>query len=132
MATPPTAPAPGNGARPIIFGKAKLIAVLVLSVSVVLCLAFSWETKSALTLSFSDHNGGASNFLNSKKSLVDVTPWQTAQTLAALAVSAEETEYAHDAERLADHEVDQAFASALRQARLQSEHRTLTGEALTL
>ncbi len=32
--------------------------------------------------------------------------------------------------RLADHEVDQAFAAALRQAQLQSEHRTLTGQAL--
>src|ERR1700761_9784279 len=119
MATPPTTPAPSNAARPIIFGKAKLIAVLVLSALAVLCLVFSWETKGALTLSFSNRNG-AGNFFGGKKSLVDVTPWQTAQTLAALAVSAEETEYAHDAERLADHEVDQAFAAALRQARLQS------------
>ena len=38
------------------------------------------------------------------------------QTLAALAVSAEERELAREAERLADHEVDQAFAQALRQA----------------
>jgi len=52
--------------------------------------------------------------------------------MAPLAVTAEETEYAHDAERLADHEVDQTFAAALRQANLQTQRRALTGEALEL
>ena len=66
------------------------------------------------------------------QSLVDLQPWQTAQTLAPLAVTAEENEYAREAERLADHEVDQAFAAALRQARLEAQHRTLTGTALAL
>ena len=47
-------------------------------------------------------------------------------------MTAEETEYARDAERLADHEVDQAFASQLRQATLQAQHITLTGDALAL
>ena len=47
-------------------------------------------------------------------------------------MTAEEKEYAHDAERLADHEVDQAFASALRQASAQAQHRILTGDALAL
>ena len=46
--------------------------------------------------------------------LVDQTPYQTAQTLAAMAVSSEEQAFAQEAERLADHEVDQAFAMALR------------------
>ena len=46
------------------------------------------------------------------------------------AVTAEETEYARDAQRLADHEVDQAFASALREAA--RRNHVLTGEALTL
>lgn len=44
---------------------------------------------------------------------VDVGSWQTAQALAPLAVTAEEAQYARDAERLADHEAHQAFASAL-------------------
>jgi small-conductance mechanosensitive channel len=66
------------------------------------------------------------------KTVVDLSPWQTAQALAPLAVTAEETEFAHDAERLADHEVDQAFASALRLATIQAQHRVLTGEALSL
>ncbi len=55
---------------------------------------------------------------------------ETAKTLAALAVSAEELQLAREAERLADHEVDQNFAQSLRQA--SAETRQLTGEALTL
>ena len=62
--------------------------------------------------------------------IVDQRPWQTAKTLAPLAVSAEELEYAREAERLADHEVDQAFAQSLRQA--SAETRELTGESLAL
>ncbi|WP_263366364.1 mechanosensitive ion channel domain-containing protein [Edaphobacter bradus] len=60
--------------------------------------------------------------------LVDQRPWQTAQAMAAMAVSAEEQEYARQALRLADHEVDQAFAQAMRQATVDT--RTLTGDAL--
>jgi len=48
--------------------------------------------------------------------IVDQRPWQTAATLGALAQSAEEKKLARDAERLADHEVDQAFSQSLRQA----------------
>ena len=62
--------------------------------------------------------------------LVDERPWQTAASLAPLAVTAEEREFAQDAERLADHEVDQAFAMALREAN--AETRTLSGEALAI
>jgi small-conductance mechanosensitive channel len=72
------------------------------------------------------------NQAGNRKALVDLRPWQTIQAMAPLAVTAEETEYAHDAERLADHEVDQAFAAALRQANLQTQRRALTGEALEL
>jgi small-conductance mechanosensitive channel len=66
----------------------------------------------------------------SSGNLVDQRPWQTIESLAPLAVSAEEQNFAREAERLADHEVDQAFALALRQAALQT--RTLTGDALAL
>jgi small-conductance mechanosensitive channel len=62
--------------------------------------------------------------------LVDQRPWQTAEALAGLAVSAEERVLAREAERLADHEVDRAFAQALRQA--SAETRELKGEALVL
>lgn len=60
--------------------------------------------------------------------LVDQRPWQTIEALAPLAVSVEEKRLAREAERLADHEVDQAFAQALRQATLDTH--PLTGEAL--
>jgi small-conductance mechanosensitive channel len=62
--------------------------------------------------------------------IVDQRPWQTAATLATLAVSTEERDLAREAERLADHEVDQAFSQSLRQA--SAETRELKGEALTL
>src|SRR6266511_398075 len=47
---------------------------------------------------------------------VDTGPLLTAHRLAALAVKPEEQELAHQAESLADHAVDLAFADALRQA----------------
>ena len=62
--------------------------------------------------------------------IVDQRPWQTAATLAALAQSAEERKLARDAERLADHEVDQAFSQSLRQASLTKPN--LSGKALAL
>jgi small-conductance mechanosensitive channel len=62
--------------------------------------------------------------------IVDQRPWQTAATLAALAQSAEERKLARDAERIADHEVDQAFSQSLRQAAFAKP--TLSGKALAL
>jgi small-conductance mechanosensitive channel len=62
--------------------------------------------------------------------VVDQRPWQTAATLAALAQSAEEKKLARDAERLADHEVDQAFSQYLRQASIAKPN--LNGKALAL
>jgi small-conductance mechanosensitive channel len=62
--------------------------------------------------------------------VVDQRPWQTASALASLAESAEEREIARDAERLADHEVDQAFSQSLRQASLATPN--LSGKALAL
>ena len=52
---------------------------------------------------------------------VDTSPLRTARGLAALAVTREERRLARDAEHIADHEVDLAFADALREAR---EHTT--------
>src|SRR5216684_5964480 len=47
---------------------------------------------------------------------IDETLLQTARQLAAVADTADEQALAHEAQRLADHELDQAFASELRQA----------------
>lgn len=96
------------------------------------CLIFSWTTRDVMgNLSFLNPRNKA-NRANGKKAIVDIRPWQTAQALAALAYSAEEKEYAQEAERLADHEVDQAFASALRQATLDAQHIKPTGQMLEL
>jgi small-conductance mechanosensitive channel len=104
--------------------------LLVLFALLAVSLIFEWTTRDAMgNLSFLNSN---SNAAGAKKTIVDTRPWQTAQALAPLAMTAEETEHARDAERLADHEVDQAFASALRQATQEAQHRTLTGEALAL
>ncbi|HJU83613.1 MAG TPA: mechanosensitive ion channel domain-containing protein [Holophagaceae bacterium] len=48
--------------------------------------------------------------------LVDETPLRAAKTLAGLPQTAEEQAYAHQALQLANHEVDLAFADALRRA----------------
>ncbi len=124
----PIAPTPGVSSRARLFGKGRLVLLLVLCALLILCAVFSWTTRDAMAnLSFLRSQRAAG-----KKTLVDLRPWQTAQALAPLAVSAEETAYARDAERLADHEADQAFAAALRMASLQAQHLTLTGEALAL
>ena len=49
-------------------------------------------------------------------SLVDERPLPTARGLASLAITAEEQRLSQEAVRIADHEVDLAFADALRQA----------------
>jgi len=133
MAIFPVAPNPGGGARKPIFGRVHLMLLLSMAALLVLCLAFSWTTRDSMAhLSFLSGRGNIRSLAGSHKTLVDLRPWQTAEALAPLAVTAEETEYAHEAERLADHEVDQAFAAALRQAKAHAQHRNLTGDALAL
>ncbi len=64
---------------------------------------------------------GAATSAAARARLVDTSPLKTARGLAALAVTREERRLARDAARIADHEVDLAFANALREAR---EHAT--------
>jgi small-conductance mechanosensitive channel len=91
----------------------------------ILCVVGSVMTRGAMeNLPFLKGGGDVQG------GLVDQRPWQTAEALAGLAVSAEERVLAREAERLADHEVDRAFAQALRQA--SAETRELKGEALVL
>ena len=112
-------------------GRTRLLLIAGLLAMLVLFLAFAWATRDALAqLPFlRKQQAEASNAPNGGLH-VDLRPWQTAHALAGLATSAEEAELAAQAERFADHEVDQAFASALRQAKM--EQRSLTGEALAL
>src|SRR5277367_3049959 len=108
----------------------KIAAALSLGV-VVLCLVGTFMTRGVMQhLPFLHGQTAGWNAAPRSYGIVDQRPWQTAKTVAALAVSAEELELAREAERLADHEVDQAFAQSLRQA--SAETRQLTGEALTL
>src|SRR6201992_4374691 len=98
---------------------------------VVLCLVGSFMTRGVMEhLPFLHGQKKGWNATPRPIGIVDQRPWTTAKTLAALAVSAEELEFAREAGRLADHEVDQDFAQSLRQA--SAETRELTGEALTL
>jgi small-conductance mechanosensitive channel len=59
----------------------------------------------------------ATSTTSAQTELVDVVPLRTARGLAALAVTPEEQRLAQEAARVADHEVDLAFADALREAR---------------
>jgi small-conductance mechanosensitive channel len=103
--------------------KSRAILVGVPAIMLVVCLAASYMTRGAMAnLPFL--RGGAT------PGLVDQRPWQTVAALGPLAISAEEKGFAREAERLADHEVDQAFAMALRQTEM--ETRVLTGPALAL
>ncbi len=125
----PAIPVSDGSAGTRLFGKTRLIVLCTFLALLVLCFVLLWTTSGAM--SFLKNNGSTAS-KGAQQSLVDLQPWQTAQALAPLAVTAEENEYARDAERLADHEVDQAFAAALRQARLETERRALTGEVLAL
>jgi small-conductance mechanosensitive channel len=113
-------------------GRTRRLLIAGLLAALVLFLALAWATRDALTeLPFLRKQQAEAGRLASNGSThVDLRPWQTARALAGLAGTAEEKEFAIQAERFADHEVDQAFASALRQANL--ERRSLTGEALAL
>jgi small-conductance mechanosensitive channel len=114
-----------------IFSRMRLLFALGLLLLFILCLTFSWTTSDVIAqLPFLNGHGKAHGRGESQKTLVDLHPWQTAQALAALAVTTEQVQYAREAQRLADHEGDQAFASALRQA--STENRVLSGEALAL
>jgi small-conductance mechanosensitive channel len=110
-------------------GRGRLISLFILSGLLVVCFAFSWTTRDAMAhLSFL--KGQQSQPGSEQTTVVNLHPWQIAQALAPLAVSKEEEEYAHEAERLADHEVNQAFATSLRQA--STQRLSPTGEALEL
>ena len=111
--------------------RAHKIAAAVSMVVVALCLVGSFMTRGVMEhLPFLHGQKAGWNAAPRSYGIVDQRPWQTAKTLAPLAVSAEELAFAREAERLADHEVDQAFAQSLRQA--SAETRELTGDALTL
>src|SRR5207244_13468690 len=101
----------------------KLIVVVMVSVLMV-TLAGAFLTRGVMAdLPFLQARKGNWTGAYVPSGVVDQRPWQTAATLAALAQSTEEKELAREAERLADHEVDQAFSQSLRHASLETRNR---------
>src|ERR1700687_5869859 len=111
--------------------RARMVIVLILLSVLAVTLAGAFLTRGVMEyLPFLQARKGNWTGAYVPLGVVDQRPWQTAATLAALAQSAEERKLARDAERLADHEVDQAFSQSLRQASLAKPN--LSGKALAL
>ena len=107
------------------------VTVLILLIVLTATLIGAFMTRGVMAyLPFLQTRKGSWTGAYVSLGIVDQRPWQTAATLAALAQSAEERKLARDADRLADHEVDQAFSQSMRQASLTKP--TLTGKALAL
>ncbi|HEV2618098.1 MAG TPA: mechanosensitive ion channel domain-containing protein [Candidatus Acidoferrales bacterium] len=83
-----------------------LLALLILA-AVGLALTGSWTNTA-------EKRAAAKSA--SQNSVIDERPLQTAQQLATLAVTPEEQQFAQEALRISDHEVDMAFDGALREA----------------
>jgi small-conductance mechanosensitive channel len=111
--------------------RVRVVIVLILLIVLAITLGGAFWTRGVMTyLPFLQARKGNWTGAYVAHGIVDQRPWQTAATLAALAQSAEEKELAREAERLADHEVDQAFSQSLRQASLAKPN--LSGKALAL
>ncbi len=111
--------------------RARIVLVLIMLIVLAVTLAGAFLTRGVMAyLPFLQARKGDWTGAYVPPGVVDQRPWQTASTLAALAQSAEEKELAREAERLADHEVDQAFSQSLRQASL--EKPKLSDKALSL
>jgi len=107
------------------------LIVLILLIVLIAALAGAFMTNGVMAyLPFLQAKKGNWTGAYVPLGMVDQRPWQTAATLAPLAQSAEEKKLGREAERLADHEVDQAFSQSLRQAALAKP--TLNGKALAL
>jgi small-conductance mechanosensitive channel len=132
MASAHPAHHPEHGHRPRLLSGLSLWLILALAVLLAACLLYAWITRGAMSnLAFLHRSGGAGRAASGAAApLVDTRSWQAAQALSSLAVSSEEKELAREAERLAEHEVEQAFAAALREAAMNQP--TLTGDALQL
>ena len=111
--------------------RTRIVIVLIMLIVLAVTLAGTFLTRGVTAyLPFLQAKKGNWTGAYVPHGIVDQRPWRTAATLTALAQSAEERELAREAERLADHEVDQAFSQSLRQASL--EKPELSGRALAL
>ena len=111
--------------------RTRKLAVLIILAALLITLVGAFMTRGVMEyLPFLQAKKGGWTGAYVPLGIVDQRPWQTATTLAALAQSAEERELAREAERLADHEVDQAFSQSLRQISL--DKPKLSDKALAL
>lgn len=111
--------------------RSRRIIVLVMLIVLAVTLVGAFMTRGVMAyLPFLQARKGSWTGAYVPIGIVDQRPWQTAAALAALAQSAEERKLAREAERIADHEVDQAFSQSLRQASLAKPN--LSGKALAL
>jgi small-conductance mechanosensitive channel len=111
--------------------RTRLLSVLTILTVLVVTLTGAFLTRGVMSyLPFLQAKKGDWTGAYVPPGIVDQRPWQTAAALAALARSAEEKELAREAERLADHEVDQAFSQSLRQSSL--DKPKLSSKALLL
>ena len=111
--------------------RSRMVIVLIMLIVLAVTLAGAFLTRGVMAdLPFLQARKGSWTGAYVPHGVVDQRPWQTATTLAALAQSAEERELAREAERIADHEVDQAFSQSLRQASLEKPNPS--GKALAL
>ena len=133
MAIPPIALSPARALRNRILGSTRLVILLVFNGLLAVCLVFAWITRDAMgNLSFLNTKVRRHRRERQKRRLSICVPGKPPRLWRRWRLPPKRRSIAHDAERLADHEVDQAFASALRQATLQAQHITLTGDALAL
>ena len=111
--------------------RTRILTALIILAALVIALAGAFITRGVMAyLPFLQAKKGDWTGAYVPLGIVDQRPWQTAATLAALAQSAEEKELAREAERLADHQVDQAFSQSLRQVSL--DKPKLSSKALAL
>src|SRR5262245_24227763 len=111
--------------------RTRMAIILIILTVLIVTLAGAFLTRGVMSyLPFLQAKKGDWSGVYVPLGIVDQRPWQTAAALAALAQSAEERDLAREAERLADHEVDQAFSQSLRQASL--DKPKLSSEALAL
>ena len=111
--------------------RTRMLTALIILAALAIALAGAFMTRGVMAyLPFLQAKKGNWTGAYVPPGIVDQRPWQTAATLAVLAQSAEERELAREAERLADHEVDQAFSQSLRQASL--DKPKLSSKALAL
>src|SRR3569833_2606664 len=111
MAIPQLASSAGQKLRSRVAGSTRLTILLSLIAVLAVCLIFTWETGDVMSnLSFLNPRNNPNRASGSKRPIVDIKPWQTAQALAALAYTAEEKEYAQGAGGRAGREGGQAGA----------------------